>query len=100
MPDPTPNQGFTVNITEVEQAATQSLPHAAALLRVPIKDLMSHVDLQGANVYSASDRVMKNFALYEESIGHRQQEIARVVDEAAEALMDIVTVYKRADGQA
>lgn len=33
-------------------------------------------------------------------IGRRKQDIARVVDEAAEALMDIVMVYKRADGQA
>lgn len=100
MPDSTPNDGFTVNINDVEQAATQSLPHAAAAIRVPISDLVSHVDFEGANVYSASDRAMKAFGLYKESIGRRQMDIARVVDETAEALTDIVTVYRRADGRA
>lgn len=100
MPDPTPNDGFTVNVNDVEQAATQSLPTAAGLLRVPIRDLVAHVDFEGPNVYSAADRATKAFALYKETIGRRQQDIARVVDETAEALLDIVTVYRRADGQA
>lgn len=100
MPDPTPNDGFTVNVNDVEQAATQSLPHAAAALRVPISDLVSLVDFEGPNVFSASDRAMKAFGLYKDTVGRRQIDIARVVDETAEALMDIVTVYRRADGQA
>jgi hypothetical protein len=99
MPDPTPNDGFTVNLNDVEQAATQSLPTAAGALRAPIADLLSHVDFEGANVYSASDRATKAFGLYKETVGRRQMDIARVVDETAEALMDIVTVYRRADGQ-
>jgi hypothetical protein len=99
MPDPTPNDGFTVNINDVEQAATKSLPAAANALRAPISDLVSLVDFEGPNVYSAADRATKAFGLYKESVGRRQMDIARVVDEAAEALMDIVTVYKRADGQ-
>lgn len=100
MPDPTPNDGFTVNINDVEHAATQSLPNADAAIRVPISDLVSHVDFEGANVYSASDSATKAFGLYKEAVGRRQMDIARVVDETAEALMDIVTVYRRADGQA
>lgn len=100
MPDPTPNNGFAIELHEAEHAATQSLPTAAAALRVPIPDLVSLVDFEGANVYSASDRAMKAFALYKETVGRRQMDIARVVDETAEALKDIVTVYKRADGQA
>lgn len=100
VPDPTPNDGFTIELQAAEQAATQSLPTAAAALRVPIHDLVSHVDFEGVNAYSASYRAMKAFGLYKESVGRRQMDIARVVDETAEALMDIVTVYKRADGQA
>lgn len=99
MPDPTPNDGFTVNINEAEMAATQSLPTAVALLREPVATLVSLVDFEGANVYSASDHAMKAFALYKDGLGRRQKDIARVVEETAEALKDIVTVYKRVDGQ-
>ena len=100
MPDPTPNTGFTVALNEVEQAATQSLPTAEAALRVPIHDLVSRADFEGVNVFSASDRATKAFSLYKETVGRRQMDIARVVNETAEALMDIVNVYRRADGQA
>ena len=100
MADPTPNDGFTICLDDVEHAATQSLPNAAGALRVPIKDLVSHVDIEGVNVYSASNRAMKAFGLYKETVGRRQMDIARVVDETAEALGEIVTVYRRADGQA
>jgi hypothetical protein len=100
MPDPTPNDGFTVNLRDLEQAATQSLPTAAAAIRVPIHDLVAHVDLRGSTRYSATDHAMTAFALYKETVGRRQQDIARVVDETAETLTEIVTVYKRADGQA
>lgn len=100
MPDPTPHDGFTVNLDDAEKAATQSLPAAASLLRDPIGKLLSQVDFEGANVYSASDRAMKAFGLYKEGLGRRQGDIAGVIDETAEALKDIVTVYRRADGQA
>jgi hypothetical protein len=100
MPDPTPHDGFTVNLDEAERAATQSLPMAASLLRDPVSELVSLVDFEGANVYSASDRAMKAFGLYKEGLGRRQQAIAGVIDDTAEALMDIVNVYRRADGQA
>ena len=100
MPDPTPNQGFTVNINDVEHAATQSLPAASAAIRVPLSDLLAIPDLKGSNVYSAANRAAAAFGLYKGSVGRRQMDIGRVVDETAEALADIVTVYKRADGQA
>ena len=100
MPDPTPNDGFTIALNEVEQAATQSLPNAVTALRKPIHALISPVDFEGANVYSASDRAMKAFALYKSAVGRRQMDITRVVRETGETLMDIVNVYRRADGQA
>lgn len=99
MPDPTPHDGFALHLAEAEMAATQSLPAAAALLREQVGPLVSLVDFEGANVYSASDRAMKAFALYKETVGRRQRDIARVVDETAEVLRDIVNVYKRVDGQ-
>jgi uncharacterized protein YgfB (UPF0149 family) len=99
MPDPTPNDGFTVNLADADAAATQSLPAASSLLRDPVSKLVSLVDLEGANVYSASDRATNMFGLYKEGLGRRQREIAQVVDETAEALKDIVNVYQRVDGQ-
>lgn len=99
MPDPTPNDGFSITLQDVAQAATQSLPAAVTELRKPVHDLVSHVDFGGTNVFSAADRAMNAFGLYKTTVGRRQMDIARVVDETAEALADIVAVYRRADGQ-
>ena len=99
MPDPTPDDGFTVNLNEADQAASQSLPAAASMLRDSVTNLVALVDFEGPNVYSASDRATNQFGLYKEGLGRRQRDIARVVDETAEALKDIVNVYRRVDGQ-
>ncbi|MPZ82879.1 MAG: hypothetical protein GEV28_21755 [Actinophytocola sp.] len=99
MPDPSPNDGFTANLNDADKAATQSLPAAASLIRDPVTYLVSLVDFEGANVYRAADRATNAFGLYKEGLGRRQRDIARVVDETAEALKDIVNVYRRVDGQ-
>lgn len=97
MPD-----GFTIDLDEAEKACRAgegSLPQAAALLREPIVDLISYEGWNGIGSFDAVDRVQATYQALCEVFGERQMRACDVMDANAEALREIIALYRRVDGQ-
>jgi hypothetical protein len=100
VPDPTPNDGFTFHVNEAEKAAKESLPAVADLLRAPARVLTSHEWMGGAGVVEQAAITQRTYGMYIDMLGRRQYQVANVALDTAEALQDVIDLYRRADGQA
>lgn len=99
MPDQ--KSGFAIDLNEAQKAAEQSLPNLAAHLRGPVAVLLSHEGLHGPGGYLQAVRNVQGvYAGYTDVLADRLRRGCAVIDATAEALRDIVQVYRRADGQA
>jgi hypothetical protein len=96
-----PNTGFEIDLAEARKAADTSLPNLAAHLRGPIAVLRSHEGLHGPGGDLDAVRNMQGvYAAYTDMLADRLHKGTDVIDVTAQTLRDIVTVYRRADGQA
>jgi hypothetical protein len=97
MPD-----GFTVDVDEADKAAKYpggSLARAVELLRDPISTLIVHEGFQGPGKFDATDRLEVTYRVWGEVIGQRLERACEVMDANAEALREIIAVYRRVDGR-
>lgn len=96
-----PNTGFEIDLTEAQKAADTSLPNLAAHLRGPVAVLFAHEGLHGPGGYlPAVQNVQNVYASYTDVLAGKLRQGCDVIDLTAKTLRDIVTVYRRADGQA
>jgi hypothetical protein len=97
--------GFTVDLNEAAKACSRengSLPEAATMLRVPIADVLAYDPLETKAAPADLDVVQRMQGQYHEfckTIGDRQIRACNIMDDTAEALREIIEVYRRVDGQ-
>lgn len=95
-----PEPGFQIDLTEAQKAADSSLPTLADHLRGPVNVLFSHEGLHGpGGDLKAVRHVQGVYAGYTDVLAERLRKACEVIDANAQALRDIITVYRRADGQ-
>lgn len=96
-----PDTGFQIDLTDAQNAADISLPNLADHLRGPVSVLFSHEGLHGpGGDLQAVRHVQGVYARYTDVLAERLRHGCDVIDATARTLRDIVTVYRRADGQA
>jgi hypothetical protein len=95
-----PDNGFEIDLAEAQKAADTSLPNLAAHLRGPAAVLRSHEGLGPGDELDAVRHVQGVYAAYTDVLADRLRKGCDVIDVTAQTLRDIITVYRRADGQA
>lgn len=94
--------GFSIDVDEADKACRQgdgSLPQAAAMLRAPITDLVSYEGWDGGlGRFDAVDRMQATYQNFCDVLGKRQARACEIMDDTAEALREIVALYRRVDG--
>lgn len=92
--------GFAIDVYEAQAAADTSLPALAQHLRGQVGVLMSHEGLHGpgGNIPAVA-HVQQVYADYTDVLGGQLRQGCDVIDATAQALREIVDLYRRADGQ-
>ncbi|ALG07363.1 hypothetical protein [Kibdelosporangium phytohabitans] len=94
------DEGFEIDLADAQKAADVALPNLANHLRGPVTVLFSHEGLHGpGGNMPAVDNVQSVYAHYTDALAERLRHGREVIDATARTLRDIVTVYRRADGQ-
>ncbi|GGS16017.1 hypothetical protein [Actinokineospora fastidiosa] len=93
--------GFEVDVDRAHQAATVSLPQAAFHLARPASLLKQHEGLRrdGGESLPALDALQVTYATYSDNLAARLVDAVGIIHETAQALEEIVLLYRRADGQ-
>lgn len=100
MPDPTPNDGFTFHINEAQKAVTEALPAAADHLNAPVSALVGQDWLGGTGNVAKAAGAQYAYLHYKDMLARRQCTVIDVVNSTADALQEVIDLYRRADGQA
>lgn len=93
------SEGFQTNVGELEKIANTWLPNAAAALRVPVAVLSDHTRTERPQEVPAVSSMERAYGLLTERIAGRLRRGADLVDDTAESLREIATLYRRVDGQ-
>lgn len=96
---PEDKQAFAVELNALDEIANKFLPNAAAALREPVRVITAHEGLEGPGRLQAVYDMEGAYANLTDSIGNRQSFGCDRIDETAQALRDIIALYRRADGQ-
>ncbi|MGQ0840281.1 hypothetical protein [Actinokineospora sp.] len=100
MPDDRARQEFAVDLAEAEKAVADSLPAAAEYIRAPIGTLTAHEGFGAALGHSpAANSAQTVYAGFTDYLAGRLSRTAEVTEATADALADILALYRRADGQ-
>lgn len=94
--------GFTADITEMEKAARTpdgSLPRAVSRLRDPLSKLIVHEGFGGAGAVDVARAVEVTYQAYCEVLTDLHNDACTAMDATAEALREIVELYRRVDGR-
>lgn len=68
-------------------------------MRPPAAVLAAHEGLGGPGVVEEAARAQMAYAYFMDTLAARQRRTCEALDEMAEAMRDIVALYRRADGQ-
>ena len=90
--------GFAVDLSELDKAANQCLPAAADVLRPPGQLLATYEGLEGSVRGDAAGTMPAAYGSFTWFLGDRQRRICDVIDATAQALQEIAEVYRRTDG--
>jgi hypothetical protein len=90
--------GFAAQLTDLDTIAKQFLPQAAAGLRAPIGVISANESVLGAGHLPAVDGMLQAYENFTYNLANRQSTAAERVGETAQALTEIVEVYRRTDG--
>ena len=90
---------FTIDLDQAEQAATQQLPMVAEMLREPVNILRTHEGMSGFSDFPPATSVQNCYSAITDFLSVRQAAASYSVSATAEALKQIVDVYRRIDGQ-
>jgi len=95
-------EGFTADVNEMEKAASWpdgSLPRAINKLRDPVSTLWLHEGFGGRGQRDAAYRAESTYQGYCEVLAELQNEACNAMDATAEALREVVELYRRVDGR-
>lgn len=98
--------GFSVDLDEADKACKPevgTLPQAAMMLRKPLTTLFTFDDWAAnrfLHQFDAADRMQSAYQGFCDALGQRHSRGCDIIDDTAEALRDIVNLYRRVDGQA
>lgn len=90
--------GFTVQLDEAQKAADVHLPAAADHIREPMGVLRAHEGFGGSEG-GASTKAQRAYAGVTDYLAGHLEKGAQVTEGIAQALRDILDLYRRADGQ-
>lgn len=93
-------KGFAVDVGELDMIANTYLPQAADALRAPINTIMAREGINGPGNLAAMRAMEAEYSGFVSTIGNRQAKGCVRIDETAQALREIVALYRRVDGQA
>jgi hypothetical protein len=93
------SEGFSVQVDLLDEAARTTLPAVADTLRAPIKVMTDHRPTARPMTVDVVSSMEREYGAFTQEIGNRQRAGADIVDATADALRDIVAVYRRVDGQ-
>ena len=92
-------QGFEAHLGTLDEVATSLLPAAASILRAPVDVIVSPESIQGSGRFPAMEAMENAYVAFAGAVGGRQWLGCDRIDVAAQALRDIVRLYRRVDGQ-
>jgi hypothetical protein len=92
-------KGFAVDVGELDDIANTILPQAADALRAPINSITAREGFSGPGDLPAVGAMESEYAGFTGSIGYRQKIGCDRIDATAQALREIVALYRRVDGQ-
>ncbi len=95
------DSGFKANLDELQRVADVALPALRDIMGAQLPVLNAHEGLAGPGGGLAEIAAFQSaYARFTDDIAARQKHGDGVVDTTAQAAHDIVTLYRRADGQA
>jgi hypothetical protein len=97
-----PGDGFTADIDEMDKAVKWpdgSLPRAISKLRDPAGILWLHEGFGGQGPREAANRAEVTYQGYCEVLAELQNKACNAMDATAQALREIVELYRRVDGR-
>jgi len=92
-------KGFAVDVDDLDKIAKEYLPQAADALRAPINVIMAREGINGPGNLPAVAAMDAEYSGFVSSIGNRQAKGCGRIDETAQALREIIALYRRVDGQ-
>lgn len=92
-------KGFAVDVGELDQIANSTLPEVVDALRAPIKVITAREGIDGPRSLPALAAMEAEYAGFTGGIGYRQQVGCARIEATAQALREIVALYRRVDGQ-
>jgi hypothetical protein len=93
------SEGFRVNVDELEKLAVEYLPGIATALRAPTEAIATQEDMKGPGSFPQFEDMRGAYENLCEGISQRQMTGSWIIDETANALREIATLYRRVDGQ-
>ena len=92
-------KGFDVDLVELEKTANGYLPAAVEALRGPIAVITSHEGLEGPGKFAEVGAMEYAYAAFTDDIGGQQRIGCERIEATAQALREIIALYRKADGQ-
>lgn len=93
-----PGASFTSNVAELARHAAE-LPQVAANLRKPLAILTEHTATPRPTDVAAVSAMEREYGAFTEEIAGRQRTACDRIEDTAQALAEIVDLYRRVDGQ-
>lgn len=92
-------KGFAVDVGELDKIANSTLPEVVDALRAPIGVITKREGFNGPGNLAAVAAMESEYAGFTGSIGYRQKIGCDRIDATAQALREVVALYRRVDGQ-
>jgi hypothetical protein len=89
---------FAAHLGDLDEIAGRLLPTAAAALRAPIGVIAANEGFTGPGTLASVPGMQASYENFTYNLANRQSTAAQRVDETAQALKEIVEVYRRTDG--
>ncbi|MGW5051701.1 hypothetical protein [Actinokineospora sp. NPDC004072] len=93
------SSGFALSLDDLDTLANSDLPELAGLMAAPISALAGFASFGPIGDSAESAGTHEVYAAHVELLTTRQRRLYAAIDETAEALREIITLYRRADGQ-
>lgn len=90
---------FEAELDFLAPVAREVLPRIAEVLRTQRAALTTHEGLEGPGAFDAVHSMERAYADYTDLLGTRLWLGAERIDDTAEALRNIIDLYRKADGQ-
>jgi hypothetical protein len=96
---PIPSRGFELDLTDLEPVASTVLPDVAAALAPSATTILTYDSLEGPGHLAAVSSVEGAYESFTDLIGERLVLGGHRISATAQALRDVIALYRRADGQ-